>query len=353
MGLLRAEQHAGIGNPSTYVKPTEDVRNVATAVIPKTHARLRTYRKPFIVDAPATMLKCNAEFSRNARILYQAMRSMADGKSGHLKIRGRWLRACEFDRAAEMCRCVRLRAMRELVTFGLVSVERVRVERFINGRRRVVLGPCRYTVHREPTVLQQSISSTVEEIDSQVLSNPPMGAGGSGFPAFEVSMGGAHKSSSAPRQRTSDDDEARSPQSTLKGNGNPNPSVEEQSHVEKIIGRAAPILEKCGEDPIFVAEALAFIDQRSHDAGTVPGSERYYIVAYETLLESRDDLAQVTDTMIWKKYLREKYMPETIVPNERDVEKIEIVHHVVEEAACVGRPATAVLADRRFHESDS
>ena len=43
-------------------------------------------RKAFIVDAPATMLKRNSSISRNARILYNAMRALADGKTGELKI---------------------------------------------------------------------------------------------------------------------------------------------------------------------------------------------------------------------------------------------------------------------------
>ncbi len=122
--------------------------------------------------------------------------------------------------------------------------------------------------------------------------------------------------------------------------------LEEQTHVEKIIARVAATLEHRGEDPFFVAEALAFIDQRSHDAGTVPGSERYFLVAYKTLLATRDELAVVTDLVIRKKHLRDKYMPDPIVPNEKDAEKIILVRRAVEDAAPAGRRTTDVMAER-------
>ena len=331
-------------------------------------------RPPFIVDMPATMLKCNAKLSRNARILYAAMRALAHGKTGELKIPGRrwgqsedaWLQATEFDRKAQMCRCVRLRAMRELVAHGLVSVERERVGRFLGGRRRVVLGPCHYSVHRQavaprtiksPKILQESIFSTVEEIDSQIFPNPPLDPRGLVFSAaatFAAENGSdseGTKSSSAPQNRTADDDDSGISLSDFNGasapKGNPNrPVEEEQTHVEKILDRAAATLERRGENPLLVAEALSFIDQRSHEAGTVPGSERYYIVAYETLLQAPDDLAEVTDLMIRKKRLRDKFIPGPIIPKEKDEEKIRFVHQVVEEAARIGRPASEILGER-------
>jgi hypothetical protein len=308
---------------------------------------LNQKRKPFIVDAPAAMLKRHAKLSRNARNLYCTLRALAEGRTGDLKILGRWRRASEFDRASEMCRCVRLKAMRELVATGLVTVHRERVERFLNGRRRVVMGPCHYTVHRP--ILQQSISSIVEEIDSQFVSNPPMGARGSVFPDSENDSGSESAKSSSARGPA--DDDSRGSQSNFKGNGNgiPNrnpPAEEKQTHVEKILDRAAAILEKRGDDPLFVAEALAFIDQRSYEARSVPASERYYLTAYENLLDARDDLAEVTGLMIRKKSLRAKFMPDPISPNEKDEEKIRFVHQVVEEAARIGRPACEVMTDR-------
>ena len=154
-------------------------------------------RREFIVDAPAKMLRRNEHLSKNARRLYLSMRALANGKTGELKVNGRWLRAKAFDAAAEMCRDVRLTAMRELVAAGLVTYDFEMAVRFIGGRRRAVRSRARYTVHRtaqkpnvlggsrpqiveKPCILLKSIFSTVEKIDSQVFSEAPTG-GGSGF----------------------------------------------------------------------------------------------------------------------------------------------------------------------------
>jgi hypothetical protein len=234
----------------------------------------------------------------------------------------------------------------------------------IGGRMRAVAGTTEYTVHRQPVPknhqkakdsskvhLQKSNSSTIQELDPQVLSNPPLGAGDLAFPDSENGSGReSAKSSSAPGPA---DDDSRASQSNFKGNGNgkPNPPVEEkQTHVEKILDRAAAILEKRGDDPLFVAEALAFIDQRSHEARSVPTSERYYLIAYKTLLDAPNDLAKVTDLVIRKKWLRARFMPGPIIPNEKDTAKIAIVHQVVEEAARIGRPASEVMRERLVSE---
>jgi hypothetical protein len=130
------------------------------------------------------------------------MRALADYKTGELRINGRWIRAAAIESAAEFCRDIRLRGMRELVAIGLVTYDFERVVRFIGGRRRVVRGRTRYVVHKEaitpnsgsstaqnpnvlggsvreiiekPRILLKSISSTVEEIDSQDLSEAPTG----------------------------------------------------------------------------------------------------------------------------------------------------------------------------------
>jgi hypothetical protein len=181
-------------------------------------------RKPFVVAAPAPMLKRNPTLSKNARNLYMTMWTLADGKTGELRINGRWLQSVVIDRAAEMCRDIRMKCMRELIALGLVSFDRERVERFVKGRKRVVLGRTRYCVHRRaqiqhyqqnvtpnreldgsekpndfggpvpkiiktPNVLLKSISSTVEEIDSQILSVTPIEALPSAF-GFRVSAVG-------------------------------------------------------------------------------------------------------------------------------------------------------------------
>jgi hypothetical protein len=328
--------------------------------IVQTRTRGKTPRKSFIVDMDASILR---ELGKHARALYNALRYMADGKSGELRFRERWYKAKEFDREAKMCERVRLAAMRELVTAGLVTYTRPRVSRMIGGRLRAVAGGVHYVVHREPVPLknrrqtrdssklhlQNCIPGSLLEMQSQIVPNPPLGAGGSVFPDSENDSGSkSAKSSSAPGPA---DDDSRDSQSNFKGNGNgiPNhnpPVKEKQTHVEKILNRAAAILEERGDNPIFVAEALAFIDQRSHEARSIPASVRYYLIAYETLLNAPDDLAYVTDLVIRKKSLRAKFMPHPIIPNEKDTAKIAIVHQVVEEAARIGRPASEIMAER-------
>ena len=105
---------------------------------------------PFIVDADAALLKRNPRLSRHARNLYGTMRALADGKTGELRINGRWLRATVLDKAAEMCKRVRMAAMRELVAAGYVLMQRPLVHRELGGRARAVLGPSQYTVLKIP-----------------------------------------------------------------------------------------------------------------------------------------------------------------------------------------------------------
>jgi hypothetical protein len=107
-------------------------------------------KRPFLVGAPAPVLKKHPGFSKHARQLYVTLRALADGKTGELRIRERWLKATVFDSAAEMCKRVRLRAMRELIAAGLVTTERPRIWCTIGGPTRAVAGPSRYTVYREP-----------------------------------------------------------------------------------------------------------------------------------------------------------------------------------------------------------
>jgi hypothetical protein len=130
---------------------------------------------------------------KNAAALYHALRRLADGRSGELRIRGQWLKAIRFDREAKMCERVRLSAMRELVTAGLVTFTRPRVRRMIGGRLRAVAGSVHYVVHRQPVPpenrqkirdssklhLQNCISGSLLEMQSQIVSNPPIGGAGS------------------------------------------------------------------------------------------------------------------------------------------------------------------------------
>jgi hypothetical protein len=187
---------------------------LAALIPPADPARCRE----FVVDTPAKMLRRNEHLSKNARRLYLAMRALADGRTGELRIGGRWLRAEAIDAAAEMCRDIRMRGMRELAAAGLVSFERERLLRVVRGRRREVLGRTRYVVHRGPAggdgataqgpqvVLQKSISSTVEEIDSQVFPETPSRSRASGgVVGLALLSGRRTKSSPAPRARKARD----------------------------------------------------------------------------------------------------------------------------------------------------
>jgi len=75
---------------------------------------------------------------------------LADGKTGDLRIGGRWLKATVFDKGAEMCRAVRMAAMRELIAEGLVTMNRPRIWRKIGDRTRTVLGKRQYKVFKTP-----------------------------------------------------------------------------------------------------------------------------------------------------------------------------------------------------------
>lgn len=204
-------------------------------------------QKPFIVDTKATMLKKHRNLTKHARQLYLTMRALADGKTGELRINGRWLKASVFDASAEMCRDLRMSAMRELIAVGLVTLKRARVCRLIDGRRRSVLGETQYTVHREPVLkdhheakdsskvdLVKSISSTVVEIDSQFIPEIPTGMRGElvfGFSgAEEEEEGSSH------HHQGDEDDGARPSSFQTRNHVNPieKGTVEERTRTKNI-----------------------------------------------------------------------------------------------------------------------
>jgi hypothetical protein len=169
------------------------------------------------------MLKRHVQLSKNARHLYMTLLALADGRTGQLKINNRWLKAKAFDAAAEICRDVRLAAMNELIDAGRVTRKFEMVVRFIGGRRRAVRSHSQYTVYRtaqkpnvsgrphqkiveKPCILLKSISSTVEEIDSQVLSRLPSAAPipTAGFEFVDETVVEGSKSSLPRAQKTRD-----------------------------------------------------------------------------------------------------------------------------------------------------
>jgi len=125
--------------------------------------------RAFIVDAKATMLKKHPDLSKHTRNLYGTLRALADGKTGELRINGRWLKATVFDHHAEMCRDVRMRAMRELIKAGHVIMTRPRISRLIKGRIRIVRGESQYKVLRDP---QDSSTVDAQETAPKTRQNP-------------------------------------------------------------------------------------------------------------------------------------------------------------------------------------
>ena len=116
-------------------------------------------KKPFIVrEIPAPMLRRNVELSRNARFLWATMLSLADARTGELRKGEHWFDGAYIEREAQMCDRLRKKHMRELMAAGYVTTSRIRIVRFIRGRKREVLGEVHYTVHREQ---QHRDSSTV------------------------------------------------------------------------------------------------------------------------------------------------------------------------------------------------
>lgn len=259
---------------------------------------------PFIVSLPAPLLKRHPELTKSARSLYQTMMALADGKTGDLRIGARWMKATTIDRAAEMCRDVRLKAMHELQELGLVTAERQRIERVIGGRKRVVLGCVHYKVHphtqssKSPisTVdLLQSISSTVEEIDSQSVSNPP--------PVIQ-------EPHHHPKPEKPDDDDAHflakfkhtTDQPTYK-----RPDLSD--HVERTMEKATRLLIREGYDVDVVQEALRLIDERAASLEVVPVTPRYYVASFKNLLLDEPALSEIEQSVRQKKSRREKWMP--------------------------------------------
>jgi hypothetical protein len=171
-------------------------------------------KSPFIVYAPASMLKRHVRLSKNARHLWSTLLALADGQTGELKVKGRWRKAKEFDAAAEICREVRFAAMKELIAEGLVGRKFEMAVRFIGGRRRAVRSRVQYTVYhtpqkpnvfggadpkivKNPCILLKSISSMVEKIDPQVLSRLPLTGSipAAGFELMGEMVGEGSKSS--------------------------------------------------------------------------------------------------------------------------------------------------------------
>jgi hypothetical protein len=287
------------------------------------------HRRDFVVDLPAKMLRRNQHLSKNARRLYGAMRALADGRTGELRIGDRWLHAEAIDAAAEMCRDIRMRCMRELVAAGLVSFERERVHRKVRGRFREVLGRSRYVVHRSPMelsregfvpvqgkarVLLQSISSNVEEIGSQVFSETPS----------QVSEK-VDESSSRASPAKADDDSL------------PRPDFEAiDLRNEEVRAEASRSLRAKGWPGHVVDAGLQYIAERVDHSGVAPNSPQYYVAGFERAMSYERD-RKLIETRASR---RARFMGVDSEALRRVAEDIE------HEARISGRPVRAVVEAR-------
>lgn len=307
---------------------------------PRVKRKANSSRSPFIVDMDASILR---KLGKHARALYNALRYMADGKSGELRFRERWYKAKEFDREAKMCERVRLAAMRELVAAGLVTFTRPRVWRMIGGRLRAVAGSVHYVVYRQPVPLknrqktrdssklhlQNCIPGSLLEMQSQIVPNPPLGAGGSVFPDSENDSGSeSAKSSSAP----ADDD---FPASTSKN-----------SKAET----AKTLLLSKGHDPQMVDIALARVADLAGAKKKIPRSPAYFVTSVERALADPEDRAEI-EAILAQRAETGVTSDAPLNPIEKHrASKIVMLHEVVEEAARIGRPAFEVLRERLVSE---
>jgi hypothetical protein len=317
--------------------------------------------KSYIVDIDASLAK-TLGLSKNAEHLYYALRRLADGKSGELRFKdGTWMKATYFQKAARVCRNVRLRCMGELIRVGLVSMKRPRKLQEIRGRIRAVSGGCQYTVFKCSTpkvgqkpndssrvLLQKSFSSTVEEKDPQVFPETPIGASGSVLGSGGENSVREHRSSSSesPAETPSPDDRdvcfpiRENHELNVNPNSQPNPATKEgqnQNHltridrqIEKIKARAQTFLEgRGGLDSIYVRQAILLIDSRAIE---IPASVNYYLTAFEAL--GLEDLYKIEEEVKW------------IRANGTRAEKnIAFVHDIVETADRTGQSAADVLRE--------
>jgi hypothetical protein len=254
-------------------------------------ARRARPRQPFIVrEIPATMLRKNVELSKGARNLWTAMLSLADARTGELRHRDHWYDGRYIEREAEICDRLRKKYIRELQTAGLVKMERIRMLRVIHGRLREVLGPTHYTVFRSSTVTFGNRSGK----SPTILSELHQVVGPAVVALREQGTGKAEKRKNhhpAPAKAKADDDS----------------SFGLAERVTALQERASRILAKEGLDPDFVQLAFKRIDERSADAGAVPGSPDYYIRAFRTLLANARETAELTDELLRRRRLREKW----------------------------------------------
>ncbi|HLZ91764.1 MAG TPA: hypothetical protein VKQ28_08615 [Candidatus Acidoferrum sp.] len=279
-----------------------------------------TSNKPFVVDMPAPLLKRNADLSNGARHLYATARALANGRTGELRIRNRWLAFRFICFQAGICIKTGRKYWKELLVCGWVSAERERVARVLCGRLRSVGGRAHYTVHRQPKTerrskrpsptpsrsiekrpfLQRSNSSFREELPPQRSQTHQAGAIPTSLAISENEFvlereSANHHLLTGPK--SADDDTF------------PVSETQSPNHFEEIQDRAVSILLAKGEDPEFVAAAIQFIDERSESHGKTPATANYYLRSFAALKHNSEEMDALYEVVRRKRSLREKYMP--------------------------------------------
>jgi hypothetical protein len=282
--------------------------------------------KPFIVNVAPALL--DGASPRACRI-YMTLLRRADGQSGDLKIPCRkgnkaepvWLKATQFDREARMSKPTRLKAMRELVALGLVTIVRPRVRRMIGGRMRAVAGPTHYTVHRAPVVhenhqkpahsskvkghppVQKANSSAVEELYPQILSTTPSGPSrGSAARAEDVSRWKynkrchQHLSSDDARVSTSSEAKKNKPKAKATSKAQDKPRAETLSYEERLnhlLADALAILHKKYPEHSIedIRELLHEIAEKAGNSFTTIQSANYFVRSFENAFVNAEEPA--------------------------------------------------------------
>jgi len=277
----------------------------------------KTRGKAFICDIPARLLKRNTELSRGARSLYLTMRSLANGKTGELAIRGNPLDWRYISKQAEIGRNVWQRCLKELMAAGYVTREREIVEHYRDGRKRLVWGRAHYFAHRQPKttkkpmILPMPVSCTVEEKGIQISSETPYCSA-----AFAAGvLPGSEKPKERKQQSSSpskDDDGFRV--NSLDSEPNPFLADEDQTLVQDVQARLRAQYPRAYDrnkdrvdDPLFIQEAISMIDERGETTISVP--DAYFASGIAKILDCELDLLTLSDTLARKEQLRKKFMP--------------------------------------------
>lgn len=275
-------------------------------------------KKTYICDMPARMLQKHRDLTKAARHLWATMRSLANGKTGELEIKGSPLSWQHICRRAEIGRYTWLKAIKELIGKGYVSCVRERVPHYKGFRKRMVLGKAHYFAHREqktvktPLFLLKSDSPTVGGSDPQVFQTHPTATAVEGRGVAEIDREQRNPKSSSP---PADDDSRLTPVDS-KTEGKPNLFLtgEDEALVRDVQARLEAQYpdtfmrhrEKI-EDSLFVLEAIELIGQRGDSAISVPVA--YFARGLVGILDSDVDMLAIADILTRKKYLRDKWMP--------------------------------------------